>query len=63
MGLGINGSNTWSSSRYYAGGAWCSGGINGCMSGNGSVFNASLALPVTNYSARKWTRSHVKLFV
>ena len=57
MDLGINGSNTWSSSRYNANNAWYSNGNNGYMNNN-NVYNTNLALPVTNYSTRKWTRRH-----
>ena len=40
-----NGSNTWSSSRYYASNAWCSGGNHGCM-GNNGMYLTNLAVPV-----------------
>ena len=40
-----NGSGTWSSSRYYAGGAWYSIGSNGCL-GNGNLYYSFQAVPV-----------------
>ena len=55
MGLGINGSNTWSSSRYNANNAWYSNGNNGYLNNN-NLYNTNLAVPVANYSKGKWTR-------
>ena len=49
-----NGSVIWSSSRYYAGSAWCSYGSNGYCVGN-NMCNGNLALPLLLLDVREAT--------
>lgn len=48
-----HGSNIWSSSRYNANNAWNSNGTYGNWNNN-NFYNTNLAVPVANYSTRKW---------
>ena len=51
-----NSSSVWASSRYYAGGAWCSGGGSG-FCGNNSLCYSFLALPLLLLDVREATNN------